>query len=222
MLCWQWYTYNNCLVLTITKFKTRYVVICPVNSGENTGLDGPGPKLKLSSLHITIVYMILQWYLISPDSPPVLKNLLDALYHTAADKWQVFGAHLHVSVDTLQTIAARHQHDPQHCLEEVLRAWLKEADTSTTWVPITNAVEFLGEEPEEERFWENGARQAADYCTGSYADVCVVTILCRVGEECKTHIVLYICICSFMRNYKFRVYIKLWTSNCKQCFFQGL
>ena len=130
--------------------------------------------------------MILQWYLISQDSLPVLKNLLDALYHTAADKWQILGAHLHVSVDTLQTIAARHQHDPQHCLEEVLRAWLKEADTSTTWVPVTNAVEFLGEEPEE-RFWENGARRAADYCTGSYADVCVVTILCRVGEEYKTY-----------------------------------
>ena len=82
----------------------------------------------------------------------MLKNLLDALYHTAADKWQVLGAHLHVSVDTLQAIAARHQHNPQHCLEEVLRGGLKEADTSTTWDLVTNAVEFLGEGTEEERF----------------------------------------------------------------------
>lgn len=86
---------------------------------------------------------------ISPDSTPVLKNLLDALCHTAADKWQVLGAHLHIPVDTLQTIAARHQHDPQHCLGEVLKAWLQGADTSTSWGPVIKAVESLGEESEE-------------------------------------------------------------------------
>ena len=45
MLYWQWYTCNKCLVLTITTFKMRGVVIdiiCalwPINSGENTAAN---------------------------------------------------------------------------------------------------------------------------------------------------------------------------------------
>lgn len=86
---------------------------------------------------------------VSPDSTPILKNLLDALYYTAADKWQVLGAHLHIPADTLQAIAAIHQHNPQHCLGEVLKAWLNGPDTSNSWGPVINAVESLGEESEE-------------------------------------------------------------------------
>ena len=47
---------------------------------------------------------------------PAIKDLMDALYHTVADKWEPIGIYLHLPMATLRTIAAEHQHDPHKCL----------------------------------------------------------------------------------------------------------
>ena len=56
---------------------------------------------------------------------PDMKDLMDALYHTVADKWEPIGIYLHLPMATLKTITAEHQHDPRKCLIGMLDAWLK-------------------------------------------------------------------------------------------------
>ena len=77
---------------------------------------------------------------------PELKDLMDALYHKVADKWEHIGIYLHLHVATLKAIAAEHLHDPHKCLIEMLGIWLKRVHPPATWVDIIEAVEFLGEE----------------------------------------------------------------------------
>ena len=43
---------------------------------------------------------------------PDPKDLMDALYHTVADKWEHIGIYLHLPMATLRTIAIEHQQDP--------------------------------------------------------------------------------------------------------------
>lgn len=77
---------------------------------------------------------------------PDLKDLMDALYHMIADKWELMGIYLHLSMATLKAIAAERQHDPHKCLIGMLEVWLKTVDPPPTWSAIIEAVEFLGEE----------------------------------------------------------------------------
>ena len=81
-------------------------------------------------------------YVLAPD----LKDLMDALYHMVADKWEPIGIYLHLSMATLRAIAAERQHDPHKCLIGMLEVWLKRVDPPPTWSAIIEAVEFLGEE----------------------------------------------------------------------------
>ena len=77
---------------------------------------------------------------------PELKDLMDAFYHTVADKWEHIGIYLHLPMATLKTISERHQHDPRKCLVEMLGVWLKRLHPPPTWSAIIDAVVFLGEE----------------------------------------------------------------------------
>ena len=77
---------------------------------------------------------------------PTLKDLMDALYHAVADKWEHIGIYLHLNMATLKSINEKHQHDPHKCLIGMLEAWLKRLHPPPTWSAIIEAVEFLGEE----------------------------------------------------------------------------
>ena len=76
---------------------------------------------------------------------PDPKDLMDALYHTVADKWEHIGIYLHLPMATLRTIAVEHQQDPHKCLIGMLEVWLKRVNPPPTWSAIIEAVEFLGE-----------------------------------------------------------------------------
>ena len=77
---------------------------------------------------------------------PELKDLMDAFYHTVADKWEHIGIYLHLPLATLKTISEQHQQDPRKCLVEMLGVWLKRLHPPPTWSAIIDAVVFLGEE----------------------------------------------------------------------------
>ena len=77
---------------------------------------------------------------------PDMRDLMDALYHTVADKWEPIGIYLHLPMATLKAIAEECQHDPHKCLIGMLEVWLKRVDPPPTWSAIIEAVEFLGEE----------------------------------------------------------------------------
>jgi len=77
---------------------------------------------------------------------PVLKDLMDALYHEVADKWKEIGVLLEIPKGTLASIAEKCQHDPHKCLLEMLETWLERIHPPASWATIIEAVEFLGEE----------------------------------------------------------------------------
>ena len=79
-------------------------------------------------------------------SKPQLKDLMNALYHKVADKWETIGVYLEISMGQLTGIAAKCQHDPHKCLLGMLDTWLKRVHPPATWATIIEAVEFLGEE----------------------------------------------------------------------------
>ena len=69
---------------------------------------------------------------------------MDVLYHKVADKWYHIGIQLEVPEGILDSTAQ--QSNPQSCLMEMLKVWLKRVDPPATWSAIADAVEFLGEE----------------------------------------------------------------------------
>ena len=75
-----------------------------------------------------------------------MKDMMDALYNTVADKWEPIGIYLHLPMATLKAIAEERQHDPHKCLLGMLEVWLKRVDPPPTWSAIIEAVKFLGEE----------------------------------------------------------------------------
>ena len=75
-----------------------------------------------------------------------MRELMDSLYHTVADKWEHIGIYLHLPMPILKVIAAEHQHDPHKCLIGMLEMWLKRLHPPPTWSTIIDAVKFLGEE----------------------------------------------------------------------------
>ena len=88
----------------------------------------------------------LHWSGKEPDKRPILKDLIDALYHKVADKWEVIGVLLEIPKGKLSHIADKHQRDPCSCLVEMLETWLERLHPPPTWAVIIEAVEFLGEE----------------------------------------------------------------------------
>ena len=80
------------------------------------------------------------------ETKPILKDLIDALYHKVADKWKVIGVLLEIPKGVLSRIADKHQRDPCSCLVEMLETWLERVHPPPTWAAIIEDVEFLGEE----------------------------------------------------------------------------
>ena len=74
-----------------------------------------------------------------------MRDLMDALYHTVADKWKHTGIYLHLPMATLNAIATEHQNNPHNCLIKMLEVWLRRVDPPPTWSAIIKTVEFLGE-----------------------------------------------------------------------------
>ena len=99
----------------------------------------PDPKIS-PSFHFII--MTVQTMATTPD----MKDLLEALYHTVADKWEPIGIYLHLPMATLKAIAEERQHDPHKCLLGMLEVWVKRVDPPPTWSALIEAVKFLGEE----------------------------------------------------------------------------
>ena len=75
-----------------------------------------------------------------------MKDLMDALYHTVADKWELIGTYLHLPMATLKAITTEHQRDPHKSLIGMLEVWLKRMFPPPTWSAVIEALEFLGEE----------------------------------------------------------------------------
>ena len=71
---------------------------------------------------------------------PVLKDLMDALYHEVADKWKAIGVLLEIPKGTLASIAEKSQHDPHKCLLEMLETWLERIHPPASWATIIEAV----------------------------------------------------------------------------------
>ena len=80
-----------------------------------------------------------------PENRPILKDLIDALYHKVADKWKVIGVLLEIQIGTLSGIAENCRDEPRNCLVEMLGMWLEQVHPPPTWNAIIEAVEFLGE-----------------------------------------------------------------------------
>ena len=77
---------------------------------------------------------------------PAVKDLMDAIYHTVADKWKHIGIYLHLPMVPITAINAEHHHDPYKCLIGTLEVWLNRLDPPPTWPAIIEAVKFLGKE----------------------------------------------------------------------------
>ena len=77
---------------------------------------------------------------------PRLKDLMNALYHKVADRWELIGVFLEISRGTLAGIAEKCRDDPHKCLVKMLDTWLEQIHPPASWASIVEAVEFLGEE----------------------------------------------------------------------------
>ena len=82
----------------------------------------------------------------STPSKPRLKELMDALYHKVADRWELIGVFLEISRGTLAGIAEKCRDDPHRCLVKMLDTWLEQIHPPASWAAMIEAVEFLGEE----------------------------------------------------------------------------
>ena len=81
----------------------------------------------------------------SVDPKPTQKQLLQQLYHTVADKWNLIGIYLEIPEGQLNAIDAKHRGDPQKCLVAMLtESWLPRVNPPPTWQEIAEAVEFVG------------------------------------------------------------------------------
>ena len=101
-------------------------------------------------------------------SKPQLKDLMDALYYKAADKWKLIGVLLEIPKGKLAHIADKYRGDPHSCLVEMLETWLERVDPPATWAAIINTVEFLGEE-------QLGRELREKYLHGEHVNNAVVT-----------------------------------------------
>ena len=68
-----------------------------------------------------------------------LGDLLEAIY-TANPKWYNLGLRLGLHPSVLDAIRTRCQHNPEECLVEVLKEWLKRGGTEPTWRELARAL----------------------------------------------------------------------------------
>ncbi len=68
------------------------------------------------------------------DLLPVLREL-----HEVRAKWELIGLGLQISPGTLEAIKRQHHDDPQYCLMEVLKEWLKSL-RGPSWEVMTDVL----------------------------------------------------------------------------------
>ena len=73
-----------------------------------------------------------------------MKQLLQELYNTVADKWLVIGIYLDIPEAQLMTIGEKNLGDPQKCLMAMLSQWLASINPPPTWQDLAESVEFVG------------------------------------------------------------------------------
>lgn len=80
-----------------------------------------------------------------PPAPPgqltldSLGDLLEAIY-SASSKWYNLGLRLGLQASVLDAITARCMQDPEVCLREMLKEWLKLGDPTPTWRELLKAL----------------------------------------------------------------------------------
>ena len=81
--------------------------------------------------------------LLFEGNKPTMKQLLQQLYNTVADKWRAIGILLEIPEAQLMTIDEKYRGDPQKCLMAMLSNWLA-TSSSPTWQELAESVEFVG------------------------------------------------------------------------------
>ena len=61
-------------------------------------------------------------------------------------KWENIGTLLGIESRRLESIKTAENHNPQNCLREMLKTWLKMIDPPPSWKAITDVLEYLEEE----------------------------------------------------------------------------
>ena len=76
-----------------------------------------------------------------------LKNLRDVrkILNRARRKWHKIGIGLGIDVDQLDTIKSVND-DPDDCLVEMLKVWLKSLDPVPTWAALAEALQSEDED----------------------------------------------------------------------------
>ena len=75
---------------------------------------------------------------------PTMKQLMQDLHNTVADKWFLIGIYLEISAAQLKTMEEKNRGDPQKCLMVMLSEWLTRVCPPPTWQDLAEAVEFFG------------------------------------------------------------------------------
>ena len=81
----------------------------------------------------------------APSIKPRLKDLMEALYHKVAHKWESIGTFLEISKGTLASIGEKCRDDPHRCFLKMLDSWLDQISPPASWATIIEAIEFLGD-----------------------------------------------------------------------------
>lgn len=91
-----------------------------------------------------------------------LKVVRNFLYDVRL-KWYNIGLELGIDSGTLDEIQFKNHKDPGACLREMIKVWLKQIDTPTTWERIAEALRS----PciDEKELAENGKAVNFKYCS---------------------------------------------------------
>jgi hypothetical protein len=68
-----------------------------------------------------------------------VKNVRDLLFNIR-QKWYNIGIELGLSTDELDVIESKYKDDPDRCLVEVIKMWLKSIDPFPTWSILACAL----------------------------------------------------------------------------------
>ena len=76
---------------------------------------------------------------------PELKDLIKELLTKASDKWENIGILLGIEPGVLDAIKVA-ENQPQNCLREMLKTWLKRVSPPPSWAAIAEAIDLLGDQ----------------------------------------------------------------------------
>ena len=76
---------------------------------------------------------------------PELKDLIKELLTKSSDKWENIGILLGIEPGRLDAIKVA-ENQPQNCLREMLKIWLRSVSPPPSWAAIAEAIDLLGDE----------------------------------------------------------------------------